>query len=88
MSTENLLSVVVPIRRDHASLDRLHTTYRAALAADGRRLQFVYVVDGPLRASLDSLRRLKQAGEPIEIIHHAHSFGEAAACAMPKARSS
>jgi hypothetical protein len=53
MSTENLLSVVVPIRRDHASLDRLHTTYRSALAADGRRLQFVYVVDGPLRASLD-----------------------------------
>ncbi|MEZ5864366.1 MAG: glycosyltransferase [Geminicoccaceae bacterium] len=79
MSTENLLSVVVPIRRDHASLDRLHTAYRAALAADGRQLQFVYVVDGPLQDSLASLRRLKQAGEPIEIIHHAHSFGEAAA---------
>lgn len=78
MSTESLLSVVVPIRRDHGNLDRLHSTYRAALEASGHELQFVYVVDGPLQASLDSLRRLKQAGEPIEIVHHAHSFGEAA----------
>lgn len=79
MSTQDLLSVVVPIRRDHASLDQLHHAYRTALASSGHALQFIYVVDGPLQASLDALRRLKQAGEPIEIFHHAHSFGDAAA---------
>ncbi len=79
MGTQALLSVIVPIRRDHASLDRLHATYRTTLEASGHALQLIYVVDGPLQASLDSLRRLKQAGEPIEIIHHAHGFGEAAA---------
>ena len=77
--TQDLLSVIVPIRRGHGNLERLHATYRTALETSGHALQFVYVVDGPLQTSLDALRRLKQAGEPIEIVHHAHSFGEAAA---------
>jgi glycosyltransferase involved in cell wall biosynthesis len=79
MTTENLLSVVVPIKRDKPDFEPLHTAYRRALDAPGRQLQFIYVVDGPLEAALASLRTLKRQGEPIEILHHAHSFGEAAA---------
>lgn len=79
MTSPTLLSVVVPILTDQPGLEALHGTYRDALAAPGRRLQFVYVVDGPHEAALDSLRRLKAAGEPIEILHHAHAFGEATA---------
>jgi len=79
MTTENLLSVVVPIKRDKPDFEPLHTAYRRALEAPGRQLQFIYVVDGPLEAALASLRTLKRRGEPIEILHHAHSFGEAAA---------
>jgi glycosyltransferase involved in cell wall biosynthesis len=79
MTTENLLSVVVPIKRDKPDFEPLHTAYRRALDAPGRQLQFIYVVDGPLEAALASLRTLKRRGEPIEILHHAHSFGEAAA---------
>jgi glycosyltransferase involved in cell wall biosynthesis len=79
MTTERLLSVVVPIKRDTPDFEPVHTAYRRALEATGRRLQFIYVVDGPLEAALASLRTLKRGGEPIEILHHAHSFGEAAA---------
>ena len=79
MTTESLLSVVVPIKRDKPDFEPLHTAYRRALDTPGRQLQFIYVVDGPLEAALASLRTLKRRGEPIEILHHAHSFGEAAA---------
>ena len=79
MTTQHLLSVVIPIKRDKPDLEPLHTAYREALQAPGRLLQFIYVVDGPLEAAIASLRMLKQRGEPIEILHHAHSFGEAAA---------
>jgi glycosyltransferase involved in cell wall biosynthesis len=79
MTSQNLLSVVVPILTDQPDLERLHTTYKTALEAPNRTLQFVYVVDGPLEGALASLRTLKRRGEPIEILHHAHSFGEATA---------
>ncbi len=79
MTTESLLSVVVPITRDKPDFEPLHAAYRRALATPERQLQFIYVVDGPLEAALASLRTLKRQGEPIEILHHAHSFGEAAA---------
>jgi hypothetical protein len=79
MSERHLLSVVVPILTDQPGLERLHATYKTALEAPGRDLQFVYVVDGPLETALAGLRRLKRRGEPIEILHHAHSFGEATA---------
>lgn len=79
MTKESLLSIVVPIKRDHPDLAPLHAAYRQALEAQGRSLQFIYVVDGPLEASLASLRTLKRQGEPIEILYHAHSFGEATA---------
>lgn len=79
MTDRHLLSVVVPILSDQPGLERLHTTYRQALEAPGRTLQFIYVVDGPLEAALASLKTLKGRGEPIEILHHAHAFGEATA---------
>lgn len=79
MTNQSLLSVVVPILTDQPDLERLHTTYKTALEAPSRTLQFVYVVDGPLEGALASLRALKRRGEPIEILHHAHSFGEATA---------
>lgn len=79
MTTKNQLSIVVPIKRNHADLAPLHIAYRQALEASGHALQFIYVVDGPLEAALASLRTLKRQGEPIEILHHAHGFGEAAA---------
>ena len=79
MTTSSLLSVVVPILTDQTALRQLHTTYKSALQAPGRTLQFIYVVDGPLDAALNSLRDLKGQGESIEILHHAHSFGEATA---------
>jgi hypothetical protein len=60
MTTESLLSVVVPINRDKPDLAPLHTAYRRALETPGRQLQFIYVVDGPLEAALASLRTLKR----------------------------
>ena len=79
MTSPQLLSVIVPINRDQVGLETLHKAYKEALQAPGHVLQFIYVVDGPLEAALASLRTLKRRGEPIEILHHAHRFGEAAA---------
>ena len=79
MTEQNLLSVIVPVLIDQPNLEQLHATYKTALEVPGRDLQFVYVVDGPLEAAHARLRALKRRGEPIEILHHAHSFGEATA---------
>lgn len=79
MTATGLLSIVVPVLEDRNGLDQLHAAYREALAAPGRELQFIYVVDGPHETALASLRALKAAGEPVEILHHAHRFGEATA---------
>ena len=79
MTNPQLLSIVVPISRDQPNLATLHAAYKTALEAPDRMLQFIYVVDGPLEATLTSLRTLKRGGEPMEILHHAHHFGEAAA---------
>jgi glycosyltransferase involved in cell wall biosynthesis len=79
MTMSSLLSVVVPILTNQANLKHLHRTYKDALVAPNRTLQFIYVIDGPLDTALASLRSLKRRGEPIEILHHAHSFGEASA---------
>lgn len=79
MTSPQILSIVVPVSRDQASLETLHAIYAKTLQAPNRTLQFIYVVDGPLEAALTSLRALKRRGEPIEILHHAHRFGEATA---------
>lgn len=74
-----VLSVVVPISRDRPGLEKLHAAYKAALSTPERSVEFIYVVDGPLETALASLRTLKRQGEPLEILHHAHRFGEAVA---------
>ncbi len=79
MSDVRLLSVIVPVLYDQPDLAATHAHYAAALKNLGRPLQFVYVVDGGHPASLDVLRGLKRAGEPVEILAHAHPFGEATA---------
>lgn len=79
MSDVRLLSIVIPVLSDRFDLKATHARYRDALRDTGRPLQFVYVVDGALPESLEALRALKRAGENLEILAHAHGFGEATA---------
>lgn len=74
-----LVSVVIPVADDIGDIDRSHHGYRRALARLGKPLEFIYVLDGPLPRTLQALRALKAAGEPVEILSFATPFGEAAA---------
>ncbi|MCB1884884.1 MAG: glycosyltransferase [Geminicoccaceae bacterium] len=79
MSTPRMLSVVVPVLADRADLAATHRAYEKALKDLGRPLQVIYVVDGDQPASVEGLRALKRGGAPIEVLAHAHPFGEATA---------
>ncbi|MCX8101060.1 MAG: glycosyltransferase [Geminicoccaceae bacterium] len=73
------LSVVVPITEDRADLAERHGQIRAGLAPLGRRLEFVYVLDGFRPRARAALVELRRAGEPVEILTFARPMGEAAA---------
>lgn len=72
------LSVVVALHRDDTDVAATYAAYKAALAPSGS-IEFVYVLDGPQPAGRAALRKLRQAGEPIEILAFARPFGRAAA---------
>lgn len=72
------LSVVVAITREEAGLEAALAAYKKVLAPLGS-VELVCVLDGPQPRSLATLRRLRAAGEPVEILSFARSFGKAAA---------
>ncbi len=73
------LSVVVPILRERPEIARLHEQLVRGLAPLGRRMEVIYVVDGPLRATLEALRALRRQTVGVEILTFARPMGEAAA---------
>lgn len=79
MTTHRTLSVVIPVQQERPDIGTLHASYKKALEPTGYALQFIYVVDGPFKQSLEALRQLKRAGESLEILGHGQSFGEATA---------
>jgi hypothetical protein len=70
---------LVVVSRDTDDLALAHRAYRPALTRLGRPLELIYVLDGPMPRAMQALRELKAAGEPIEILSFATSFGESAA---------
>lgn len=73
------LSVVVPVLREQPEIAELHARLRRGLAPLGRRVELIYVVDGPWRATLDALKALRRREGGIEILTFARPMGEAAA---------
>ena len=75
MTEHRLLSVVIPVLSSRDDITKTHRTYRESLDGRGWMLQFIYVVDGDQGAVLEALKELKQAGEPLEILHLPHKHG-------------
>ncbi|MCP1675783.1 glycosyltransferase involved in cell wall biosynthesis [Natronocella acetinitrilica] len=73
------LSVVIVVTSRYDDTETVYGAYRDSLQRLGRRLEFIYVLDGPFDAVKQCLRKLQQHGEPIRIIQLNRVFGEAAA---------
>jgi len=72
------LSVVVPVGKRVDDLEALHHDYRRGLDRCGLTYEMIYVLDGN-RDEGRKLERLREGGEPIEIVKLGRSFGEATA---------
>ncbi len=73
------LSVIVPVSERFDDVRALYREYRQGLEPLGRRLEFIYVIDGEYPDVVAVLRELQAEGEPITIIKLAKWFGEATA---------
>lgn len=79
MSDIKQLSVVVPITQDEGDLAEDFAAYKTQLYNNAENIDFIYVLDGECPQAVATLRSLKNAGEPLQILSFAKSMGEAAA---------
>ena len=76
-----LLSVVVPLLNEEATLDELYQELDAALAPTGRAWEVVFVDDGSTDGSYRELVRLHAAHLNVRVVRLRRNFGKAAALA-------
>ena len=76
------LSAIVPVLDDAADLRAVHVRYERALAPLAERIDFIYVVDGPLPQALAALRELKRRAGSVEVLCFPQAMGEAAALSV------
>ena len=84
------LSVVVAISERHDDLRELYLQYAKQLSTNGNPYEFIFVLDGPKREALRTLKELKREHPEIKVITLNRHFGEATALSVgfDKARGS
>lgn len=82
MSKLKQLSVIVPVTKEETDLAQDFLAYRTALAETSDQIDFIYILDGPYPKTLDTLKALKKAGEPLEILSFAKRSGEGTALSV------
>jgi hypothetical protein len=75
----DVVSAIVPVLRDESAVAELHRAYKAALAGQGREIEFLYVLDWRARKALAALTALKDEGEALSVIVLSRWDGEGAA---------
>ncbi|MFW6085527.1 MAG: glycosyltransferase [Gemmatimonadota bacterium] len=70
------VSVIVPVTERPESLDGIYEQYSRAIDDSGRSYEFLFVVEPYRHGSLEALRPLAEAGEPIRVIEAGHPVGE------------
>ena len=78
-TTIEIISAIIPVLRDEGAVAELHRDYKAALAAEGREVEFLYVLDRRAAKALAALSALKDTGEPLTLIVLSRWDGEGAA---------
>lgn len=73
------ISVIVPIGRRRVDIPALHAEYRAALDRTGRKVEFIYVVDGKCEDAGPAVAQLVESGEPVIGVYLTRFFGESTA---------
>jgi glycosyltransferase involved in cell wall biosynthesis len=76
-----LLSIVVPLLNEEATLEQLYRELDAALASTGLQWEVVFVDDGSTDGSYRELVRLHAAHLNIRVVRLRRNFGKAAALA-------
>jgi CTP:molybdopterin cytidylyltransferase MocA len=71
------VSVVCVVGDDCRDLGGVHVEFRQALAATGRAVEFVYVLDGPRPEAQAALARNADRVLPVRVVHMAKGFGHA-----------
>jgi dolichol-phosphate mannosyltransferase len=79
--SRRLLSVVVPLLNEEATLEPLYRELNAALAATGLEWEVVFVDDGSTDGSYRELVRLHAAHLNVRVVRLRRNFGKAAAMA-------
>jgi len=74
-----IVSVIVPVAGEAPQIEAAHHAYKAALSSAGWPLEFVYVLERRAGATLATLARLKEAGEPLHMVVPSRWDGEAPA---------
>jgi len=74
-----VISVVVPLLNEQASLEELYREITAALEPRGEPFEVVFVDDGSTDQSLDVLHRLHDTTSNVVVVHLRRNFGKAAA---------
>jgi glycosyltransferase involved in cell wall biosynthesis len=74
-----IVSAIIPVLRDNAAVADLHRAYQAALGAEERQIEFIYVLARQSQQALAALSALKRAGEPLTVIVLSRWDGEGAA---------
>ena len=76
---ETLLSVVIAVRDPEraAPMDQLYGDYKEQFERVGLRYEFIFAVQGDHPDVIDDLRRLKEKGEPINILVFSKWYGGA-----------
>ena len=74
-----MISVVVPLLNEEASLEELYREIATALEARDEPFEVVFVDDGSTDGSLSVLQRLHDVVDNVVIVHLRRNFGKAAA---------
>lgn len=74
-----MVSLVVPITERHDDICELYEAYKKALSNVGMKYEIIFVIDGDFDQASESLKTLKEKGEPLVIVKLARTFGEAVA---------
>ncbi len=74
-----MLSIVIPVYNEAASLDALHHELREVAAGNGYELDIVFVDDGSTDGSWELIERIAAADPQVRGIRFRRNFGKAAA---------
>ena len=74
-----MISVVVPLLNEEATLEELYREIATALEPRGEPFEVVFVDDGSTDRSLDVLHHLHDTAENVVVVHLRRNFGKAAA---------